>query len=665
MEPSAPFVRLLTALLALAFLCCPARVARAEDSAQPTELVVHGAPLHPHELPREDALAGSVVRRERLEQPGVEAADVLRRESGVEVVQYGGFGAAATASIRGATAAQTPVYLGGIRLNDEVAGAADLSQIPLWLIDRIEIYRGNAPLYADELGIGGAIAFEPRRPRASAAGAGISGGSFGSSGGYAWVAAASPERATLVGVELARAENDYEFDDNRGTLFVAGDDRPGVQRNADVALIDAWALSRFELGGGARIEVLANAVAREQGIPQLALLPSQRARARYQRLLLGARARTPFGSEGQHELELATSYVGAESVYDDPELEVNLLVPHVEITGRRAAQRALSRFELTPSLKLTTVLDVSLDQLLREDGDNRSLRADAHSGRAAAGVSFEPFSGWFLLPLLGLACRSSGERSGGCERGEPVGRMSLAKRERFWTAFAGAGRYVRFPTLGELYGAGVLVRGNEHLKVEEGLTVDLGARAQHVSGAFRLWADAAAYRRWASDLVSYVRTAQGFLVPINVNAAEVTGIEGAAGADLGRHVSGDVSVTFAEPRDTTPGRRIQNDLLPFHSRFVGVLGLTLSSSAHVPGHLDRTRARASVLHQSSRYADPAGLVVIPAQTTLDLELEQGFSAEALKGRLRVADVLDAGRFDVVGYPLPGRSVFASMEVLFQ
>src|SRR5262249_7812577 len=150
-----------------------------------------------------------------------------------------------------------------------------------------------------------------------------------------------------------------------------------------------------------------------------------------------------------------------------------------------------------------------------------------------------------------------------------------------------------------------------------------------------------------------------------VNSAVVSGLETAAGADVGSHVSGDATVTLADPRDTTPGRRLENDLLPFHSRFVGVVGLTLSSNAYVPGHIDRTGARASLLHQSSRYADPAGLVVIPAQTTLDLELEQGFSGEAIKGRLRVADALDAERFDVVGYPLPGRSVFASMEVLLK
>jgi iron complex outermembrane receptor protein len=68
-----------------------------------------------------------------------------------------------------------------------------------------------------------------------------------------------------------------------------------------------------------------------------------------------------------------------------------------------------------------------------------------------------------------------------------------------------------------------------------------------------------------------------------------------------------------------------------------------------------------MLHQSSRYADPAGLIVIPAQTSFDLELEQGLLRDQIKARARLHNLFDAPAFDVVGYPLPGRSVYVSME----
>jgi iron complex outermembrane receptor protein len=152
---------------------------RAEQAPAITEVKVRGARDAPSRAPKDTTIAGSVIGREELSAPGVHVADVLRGQVGVEVTETGGVGAPATASIRGATAAQVPVYLAGVRLNDDVAGTADLSRIPLWLVDRVEIYRGNAPIEADRLGIGGAIFFEPRWPRGREVGAAAMLGSYG------------------------------------------------------------------------------------------------------------------------------------------------------------------------------------------------------------------------------------------------------------------------------------------------------------------------------------------------------------------------------------------------------------------------------------------------------------------------------------------------------
>ena len=147
------------------------------SGTRPLEVVVRGEKAPPP--PKEPSMAGSVIREDRLRAPGLSAGDVLRTQPGVAVANTGGYGALSTASIRGATAAQTPVYLGGVRLNDDVGGTADLSLVPLWMLDRVEIYRSGAPLEADQLGIGGAIFFEPRFPRKPEAAVGATAGSFG------------------------------------------------------------------------------------------------------------------------------------------------------------------------------------------------------------------------------------------------------------------------------------------------------------------------------------------------------------------------------------------------------------------------------------------------------------------------------------------------------
>jgi outer membrane receptor protein involved in Fe transport len=170
--------RSLTQRQAHAVCCCAATVtfATAEFHAAPkdayVEVTVQGDRNETTPGGRDPSIASSVVAGHRLSAPGLQAQDVLRTQPGVVVTESGGFGAPSAACIRGANAADTPVYLAGVRLNDDVGGTADLSMIPLWLIHRIEIYRGNAPLEADRLGPGGrpsSTQSAPRKPPAVSA----------------------------------------------------------------------------------------------------------------------------------------------------------------------------------------------------------------------------------------------------------------------------------------------------------------------------------------------------------------------------------------------------------------------------------------------------------------------------------------------------------------
>jgi vitamin B12 transporter len=115
-----------------------------------------------------------------------------------------------------------------------------------------------------------------------------------------------------------------------------------------------------------------------------------------------------------------------------------------------------------------------------------------------------------------------------------------------------------------------------------------------------------------------------------------------------------------DPRDTTPNRPTGNDILPFHSRLIVAPRLdaesTLTSSL-----IQRVSGSLVYVYESSRFADAAGLAVIPAQASLDAEAAAAGLDDHLTARLRVANVLGAPRFDVVGFPLPGRSAFFSME----
>jgi iron complex outermembrane receptor protein len=113
-------------------------------------------------------------------------------------------------------------------------------------------------------------------------------------------------------------------------------------------------------------------------------------------------------------------------------------------------------------------------------------------------------------------------------------------------------------------------------------------------------------------------------------------------------------------RDRTPNRTLVNDILPYHSRLVFAPALE-AATPPLGRYLSQASVGAHLIYQSNRYADFAGEKLIPEQASLDLDATLAGFEHALVLRGRVSDVLDAERYDVVGFPLPRRSVFVSLE----
>jgi vitamin B12 transporter len=287
------------------------------------------------------------------------------------------------------------------------------------------------------------------------------------------------------------------------------------------------------------------------------------------------------------------------------------------------------------------------------------------AARALSGVARVDWNFWrnaSLFGLLAAQCRSTRPGAHGCEHFEPTGRLGAGLRGKGYTLFANLSRYQREPTLGELYGAGVLVRGNAALRPELGLAADVGARGLLRVGAVALHAESSAFVRGASDLVSYARAAQGYVVPVNVGRARVAGLELALGGRAFERVDLGCNVTLLEPRDVTAGRRLRNDYLPFMSRLVLAPRVLVTTGELAGWALKRADLSADLTYSSNRFADAAGLVVIPEQTTLGLTGAASWLSGVVVTRVRLANLLNAQRFDIVGYPLPGRSVYGSLEV---
>jgi iron complex outermembrane receptor protein len=656
------------ALTTAALVALPAP-AGAQTSAPdtPAEVVVEGAPLHPQRGRKDASLAATVVRRERLQAPGLSAVGALRGTPGLVATELGGAGSPGTVSVRGASAAQTPVYLAGVRLNDAVTGSVDLARIPIWFLERVEIYRGNAPIEADRLGMGGAIFLEPRLPGPARLELGALAGSYGTVGAQAVTSAGDAADGVVAGLGLGRAQNDYRYRDGRGTLFFRNDDKIEQREQIDASWFDAWMHARRRLGD-AQLGLIANHGTLERGAQRNASLSHHKAREETARQLVVFSARTPFGARDEW-LETKSSALMTQAVYRDPARELAFGATRLEVRGARADHALASRMRLGESWLLRPMLTLGIERLERRD--TRDDVEPDEPALVAQQIEFRPLlasdvaiagTPLVLRAVLGLECGSGSSRAPSfCATAEPTGRVGPTVLWGSWAVFANAGRYVRHPTLGERFGVSPLLHGNPTLRVEKGLNFDAGVRYDHRSSV-PFWLDAVGFVRFARDGIRPLPTAQRYLVPENVDSQRFLGLELASGVTPVAGVRVDVAVTLLDARDTSASRTLANDVLPFLPRLTFTPSLTLDHVFETTV-LDELRWTTRYGYQANRYADRAGAAVLPEQSNVETELDVRWLERRLATRLRVDNVLDSsGRSDALGAPLAGRSFFVSIEV---
>ncbi|MEL6543330.1 MAG: TonB-dependent siderophore myxochelin receptor MxcH [Myxococcota bacterium] len=231
--------------------------ARQDDDASVEVITVQGN--SEAESLADSAKAVTVIDTARDQKKAADLGEVLARTQGVGVQRASGLGSATRFSLNGLTDDQVRFFLDGIPL--ELTGfALGIANVPVNLVDRVEVYRGVVPVVFGADALGGAVNLVSSLLDGSSAGASYQLGSFGThrvtahtqlvddgTGGF----------AKLTGF-LDVADNDYRVDvevaDSRGRFSSEQVERFHDQyraagANLEVGLVDqAWA-EKFSLTG--------------------------------------------------------------------------------------------------------------------------------------------------------------------------------------------------------------------------------------------------------------------------------------------------------------------------------------------------------------------------------------------------------------------------------
>lgn len=638
--------------------------------------------------------------------PGARAtsvAELVEGQAGVRVRSRGGLGAFTSLSIRGADSGQVAVYLDGVPLNRALGSAVDLAQLPVEGLERVEIYRGVPPIELGADAIGGAIHLVSRRGarrRGANWRSAVGGGSFGArsaSLGYS-------RTETGVTVDLSAAyhgaRGDFRYYDNQGTLLDPSDDFFSRRRNAG---FDQVALDATVQGTGRwRWNLGSHGFFKHQGVPGpgTAGAESRTARLDTGRLVLEGGVALPqnrkgidarvdahvlvervgFDNLGEERVgtyspsrtEGQTVAFGLEPRIDAPMGRHQLLSVYGELRVERYQANDLldPPRERPVSLRTRVALAVvdewrflddrlAFSPALRFDGvDSQLAEGIGVRGSQATGASRTEL---FLSPRLGARWRAV------------EGRRGLSG---VWIK-GNVGRFVRLPSLIELFGDNAFILPRPALRPEVavggdlGLGLTLGApRAQRGLGGML---ETAFFGRRVADTIVLLPSGRA-LAARNLGSSTVLGAELRAEAHWGRTVMLTVDYTFLDTRNRTGEPGTGGKLLPGRARHELSVRLHLArgpvAGFYETTFLDRVfRDPQNYNAIPARWLHAVGITLGPLARwplTLGVEVRNLFD-------LRVVDLplggsANAGRttpyplVDFFDYPLPGRAIYATLSL---
>ena len=557
---------------------------------------------------RSDALVSDVVL---IDRTAIEAAsartlpELLARQAGVQFNTSGGLGSLSGISVRGTEARHTILLIDGVRYGSATAGTPIWDNIPLELIERIEVLKGPASaLYGSE-GVGGVVqVFTRKGVKGFKPFAAVSLGkesrrtlSAGAAGGQGNVSYA-------LGAQVLR-QTGFSATNARVPFGNFNADRDGFQQDAFNASIGWQFTPDWKLDAGTLYA---------DGQVQLDDGPGRDART-------AVRTQTGFvGIQGkpatswQTQLRLSQSADVADAIVS-AFLPSNFKTRQNEIVWTNHIDTPLG-LALLGAEKRRQKVSGSTNYDVRERSINAVFAGlNCSSGRHS----------WQIILR-----RDSNSQFGGSSTGFAGYGLAFAPG---WRANVSHGTSFVAPSFNQLYFPRF---GNPLLQPEKGRNTDLGLAWKTQSHEVKLV-------RYDNKIRGYITNTT---VAANIPQSRIKGFTLGYAAQMDR-LTVNTSVDALNPRNELNGRQ-----LPRRARIHAAVNVDYDFGAWKGG--------ASVLQVGQRFDDTANTQRLPGYATLDLHASYPLAADwTVQAALN--NVTNKSYETALGYNQPGRSLFVTVR----
>ena len=551
---------------------------------------------------------------------GLKLDDLLERMPGIHARRAGDRNAFVGLTMRGLGGQHVGVVVDGLPLRAVTLGPINLTLYSLESVDALDVYRGLGPTRFSSQA-GGTVHLRTRIPDTPR---------FVWTAGYgsqqtrkAAAVASGPMGAWKYRVSTTYdgSEGDYEYYDDRQTLFNDQDDRIRVRENnhSDGAQIR----TRFEGPINANSDLRADLGYRfrDQGVAGSTANPLGATDLRDHEVSM----RTSWRYDGWDDAEIDVALQGLflDRLTRDPDNELILQPPRAESQLWSFGIQTIAVWRPIQDLELEVSPTVQTENFHTNDEDFPS-RVTVSTGAEIR---------WDALPWLQIvpAVRFDGQAAQGefnAGAGPRLGLIATAGPCKLKTS---AGGFFRIPTFVERYGDGVATDPNLDLENESGWTFDGGTQCKDTWNELSWDVQATGFVSQVDGLVVLLQNSQRTFRAQNLGSNDISGVETQARLAW-RFLEGDIAYTHTRSTDTS-----------------GVLGFDGRQTPGVPNHRVDVgaevgprwlRARYELATTSSTFLDRENLRPIPTRSIQSAILRSTIDAWDLTASISVRNLAD-------------------------
>lgn len=655
---------------------------------------------------REQAMPVTVYSMSQLQGTVNSVEDILTKTVGVTIRSQGAVGSASRISVRGLEGKRIGFFIDEVPMNDN-SDFIDINDIPIDMIDRIEIYKGVVPAKFGGSAVGGAVnivikEYPPRYLDASY--------SFGSFNTHK---ASSVFKRNLVkqGIELGAAllythsDNDYrmELPQNKGKFIKRDHDKFNQSGGGISMKARKWWFDQMEF----ELEFIRNSKQIQGVVENIRSAESSAGAYNFaidlqkdNFLLNGldfssgtgyAYSQYNFVDTARLRYDWDMNPYPPVSAYGG---EIGVLPSDMKMRKHTVGNKTNLNYIINDrhSINLNSLFKWALgkpsDPLL-DKAVGRQINFDSHMTSWVLGLGYDYKSpnDKFLNSLTGkYYYYSMNTKIGDVWNSVPKEvdmqqhdwGVSEALRYRFTKELLGKASVsydVRLPTDAELIGDGFLIAPSGDLKPERGTNANIGLMYDKEIGSGLLQVEVNGFFSYLQDMIRYTRNfVQGRYT--NFGEMRTFGVEAEVKADVTRWLYGYVNATFQDLRDTrkyeptsnvlNPSKGLRMPNIPY---FLANAGVEFHKENLFGGKGQNVRlfTDASFVEEYffdfevSQYQEKR----IPRSFKLDLGLEYSIMNGGLTFSAKASNLTNARLFSEFNYPLPGRAFTARIRYVLK